>query len=464
MPFSNSLVSARHWSLHWEILFDLKSQVFSLRKQISRMFSIVFGRVFKLMGNHKSINWALADQSMVSGVNFCTGVILARFLGLEEFGMFTLAWTIILFVHGLQLAVIVSPMMTIGAKQSEEFASGYFGAMFTQALIFSVLMFSSIVLAALLIDIYLPAWQLADIAFVLALAGTGFLFQDFIRRYLFTRQKAHLAFLNDAISYISQLVLLLWCFNNIEMNSSRVFLILGITSGMAILASIGNFPSLVLDRKILRKVMSRNWRFARWLSASSIVQWLSGHLFLIAAGSFLGVAVVGAMKSAQNILGVSHILFQGFENIVPIQASRKLKLSGEKAAKLYMQKLASVGMLGTISIATIFGIAPDYWMRLFYGEQFVSYSYLLVWYAFIYPVVFLSLMLRIWLRTLERTQVIFTAYVLMVITGVGLVYPLAKMYEVQGVMFGILATNIVMVFILVFFLRVMLKGVKTNEY
>ncbi len=60
--------------------------------------------VFLKRFNH--INWVLADQTMVSGVNFGTGLILARFLGLEEFGSFTLLWMLVLFINSIQFSMI----------------------------------------------------------------------------------------------------------------------------------------------------------------------------------------------------------------------------------------------------------------------------------------------------------------------------------------------------------------------
>ena len=35
----------------------------------------------------QTINWALADQAMLSGINFLTGILLARYLGITEFGV-----------------------------------------------------------------------------------------------------------------------------------------------------------------------------------------------------------------------------------------------------------------------------------------------------------------------------------------------------------------------------------------
>ena len=52
----------------------------------------MIARATRQLGRYRHINWALADQGVVSGINFLTGIMLARFLGLEEFGRFTLAW------------------------------------------------------------------------------------------------------------------------------------------------------------------------------------------------------------------------------------------------------------------------------------------------------------------------------------------------------------------------------------
>ena len=67
--------------------------------------------------------WPVADQAVVSGTNFLTNVMLIRFMGLREFGVFALAWMSILFVNSLQNALIVAPMMSISAQQEEKAGS-----------------------------------------------------------------------------------------------------------------------------------------------------------------------------------------------------------------------------------------------------------------------------------------------------------------------------------------------------
>jgi len=57
--------------------------------------------------------WALTDQAVVSATNFLTNVMLLRFMGLREFGVFILAWMSVQFVNSLQTALIIAPMMSI---------------------------------------------------------------------------------------------------------------------------------------------------------------------------------------------------------------------------------------------------------------------------------------------------------------------------------------------------------------
>ncbi len=43
----------------------------------------------RFLARYSHINWAVGDQAMVSAVNFLTGIFLARYLGLAEFGPYT---------------------------------------------------------------------------------------------------------------------------------------------------------------------------------------------------------------------------------------------------------------------------------------------------------------------------------------------------------------------------------------
>src|SRR3546814_7993993 len=88
----------------------------------------------RLLLRERVLSWALADQVMVSGSNFLMTVFLARYLGLEEFGRFALAWMAVLFAAGIHYALVAAPMMSIGPKQIEADRPAYFGAVLFHAL------------------------------------------------------------------------------------------------------------------------------------------------------------------------------------------------------------------------------------------------------------------------------------------------------------------------------------------
>jgi O-antigen/teichoic acid export membrane protein len=86
--------------------------------------------IFRLSGV-KELS-ALCDQALVSGANFATNVILARVLGIREYGVYALSWMAVLFVASLQWAFIVSPMMSVGPKQEKYDRPYYYGAVLFQ--------------------------------------------------------------------------------------------------------------------------------------------------------------------------------------------------------------------------------------------------------------------------------------------------------------------------------------------
>src|ERR1700677_2281945 len=90
----------------------------------------LFSRLESLWQPMRRAKWALADQVIVSGSNFLSNILLARILGIEEFGRYVLAWTIVLFVQGLQCSTVSSAMLSIGPKLDAEEARSYFGAIF----------------------------------------------------------------------------------------------------------------------------------------------------------------------------------------------------------------------------------------------------------------------------------------------------------------------------------------------
>ncbi len=402
----------------------------------------------RLLSRYSHVNWALADQTMVSGVNFLTGILLARYLGLAEFGRFTLAWMVVLFANSIQHAIIISPMMSIGPKQSDAEMPAYYGAVMVHQVIFGVLVFTLVWAGVEASAVLFPEWRVGGLGLPLAAAAIAFQIQDCLRRYFFTRGRGGAAFANDAVRYLGQLAVLFWWFQVAPMDSTRT---LWVIAAAAVAAAF--YGAFLVERvewspAIHRSTTSRHWRFSRWLTASALMQWTAGNLFIVAAGALLGASAVGALKAAQNLMGVTHILFQGLENIVPVRAAWHFQNGGGKALRAYLRSVSVFGGLATAAVATIAAVAPAFWLRLVFGGEYSAYGHLLQWYALIYPLMFIGLPLSAGLRAVEHTRPIFAGYLATTIFSLVAAYPLVRWLELTGVMAGMLLLQAMMLVVL----------------
>jgi len=380
---------------------------------------------------------------MVSGVNFLTGILLARYLGLDEYGRFTLAWMAVLFFNSIQQAGIIAPMMSLGPKQNGADETGYYSAIIVQQIVWSVLGFFLLWAGVWLSGFIVPQWGVQDLGLPLASALLAWQLQDFLRRYFFARNQSKLAFFNDVISYLGQLALLLALFHWARLTTAGVLWLIALTSAAAVLVGACGLGSLQFSRKTLREITRQHWYSSKWLLGSALIQWTSGNYFIVSLGAIVGTGAVGALRAAQNIMGVTHILFQGLENIVPAGAARSLQIGGKVAMQTYLWK-ATLMCTGVTSLfCLIVAIAPDWLFTLFYGSDYTGYGYLLWWFAPIYLLISIGLPLRAGLCALSQTRPIFVAYVIMTTFSVLSASFLVDCYGISGALVGILGTQLI---------------------
>lgn len=414
-------------------------------------FCAMIARVESLVSRYAHLNWALADQAMVSGVNFLTGIMLARYLGLEEFGRFTLAWMAVLFVNSIQNAVIILPMMSIGPKQEPGDEPAYYGALAVQQIVFGAAAFVLVWGGAAAAAMLFPSWRIDGLALPLACAALAFQLQECMRRYFFTHGRGGTAFATDALRYLGQLAVLFWLFQETLMDSGSTMWVIAALATLAVLSAIPALGPVTWRREAFRATAERHWNFSKWLVGSALMQWTSGQLFFIAAGAMLGATSVGALRAAQTLMGVTNVLFKGLENVMPVRAAMHYQAGGKKTLVNYLWHVAVAGEFVTGAIAVTAAVAPEFWLNLVFGNEYREFGYLLQWFAAIQLLHYLTIPLHAGLRATEMTEVIFWASVGRTVFSLLAVYPLIKFLGVIGVMIGSAGLSLIGLVILCFF-------------
>jgi O-antigen/teichoic acid export membrane protein len=387
--------------------------------------------------------WALTDQAVVSGTNFLTNVMLLRFMGIREFGVFVLAWLSVLFVNSLQTALIVVPMMSIGPKQEEKDRPYYYGAVIIQELVLVSICFVLVLAALKASSNFFPAANLQRLALPLAVSAFAYQAQDFVRRYFFSTRQSRRALSDDALSYLPQLPILFLLHGAGHLNSATALWSMAGTSILGLLPGWLWMEPLKFRWSVIKAIFHRHWKVSRWLGASAVLQWACGNLFFIAAPIYYGAAAAGVLKASQNLMGVANIWFQGLDNIVPVETARHLHEGGIRSMLAYTRSILLKWGGLTLLFAVVMASAPGFWLCLFYGPAMVQYGYILRLYALLYVFTFVGGPLRASLQALEYTVPIFWSYLAMTAFAFAFAVPMAKWLGLSGTMLGLLGTQVI---------------------
>jgi len=151
----------------------------------------------------------------------------------------------------------------------------------------------------------------------------------------------------------------------------------------------------------------------------------------------LGAASVGLMNAAQNLVAISHILFQALENFMPSLASKKLIEEGKGGLALYVNHALVLGGLITLFLVLVIAYFSSELMTFVYDDEYAKHSYIIYWFAPTYVLMYLSLVLQAGLRSLEVPKQIFKSRLFAAIIMVVIVWPAIQIYGINGAMFAI---------------------------
>jgi O-antigen/teichoic acid export membrane protein len=388
---------------------------------------------------------ALLDQGLVSGANFVTNILLARAFGIQEYGVFALAWMSVLFANSLQYALIVTPMTSVGPKQEPEERRSYYGAVLLQEIIFAIMAALIMIVSVRLSTRYFSQWGIGNLALPLSGATLAYLLQDFLRRYFFCTGQSVRALVTDAASYLSQLPIIFWILHSHGHGWKLpvILWIIAATSFAGFIACMPWYESITIDAQSIRRIFVRHWRISRWLAPTAFMQWGAGNLFLMAAPVYYGAAASALLRAAGNIVGVAHVWFLGLDNVVPAQAARLMRIDGIDGMLRYIKKIVLQWGGVTLGFTGIIACFPSLWLRLSYGTKYASDGSVLRLYALLYVFIFFSGPLCAGLQALEYTAPIFWAYPAMIVFSVALAGPSARRLGLNGVLLGMCAVQFI---------------------
>jgi O-antigen/teichoic acid export membrane protein len=282
--------------------------------------------------------WGLADQVLSSLTNFAVGVVVARSLGAEVFGAFTLAFSTYLVALNVSRALATEPLaIRYSVAPVANWRRAVGSATGTAAMVG----------AAGGVGCLLVAWLLAGPtrgAFLaLGLTLPGLLLQDGWRFVFFSRRRGLSAFLNDlfwGLALVPALGVLL-----VTGHASVSLLVLAWGGAANVAALVGVLQARVTPRPLAAGAWLGKHRdlapryLAEFVALSGAIQ-----LYLWGIGAITGLAAVGALRAAQMLVSPLSIVLMGITMMGVPEAIRILDRSAKGFVTLGAVLSATLGM------------------------------------------------------------------------------------------------------------------------
>ena len=403
----------------------------------------------KILGGKEDKLLVLFDQGIVSGSNFIIGILIARFLGIEQFGVYGFIILIFLFCLGLQQAFFVMPLYSLGPTYSSDSRPNYLNSLLviqaTSTLFFSLICF----LALTFIPISISP-KIQELSGMIAITGMLILLQDFLRRLFLFQGCFKNLILMDIIAYAFQIVLLSLLYLLDEFSLENCIKMICFTMLISVIYGFSKVRKLSFKFAIIKETLTKHWMFSKWLLARAILTYSSGNFFIIASGVILGPVAIGAVKMGQNLHGIMNVVFLAIENHVPIVSANLFQKKGRIALYDYLKQMTIKSLLLCFGLGVTIVVFSSWLILNLYGADYMSYAYVLVWFAIINLLVCISMPLRFALRTFEKTKSLFVATALSALFGFLFAYPLIETFQMNGLLFGLIMSQFIMIFYLIY--------------
>ena len=318
---------------------------------------------------------AFVDQGIISGLNLATFLVLARWMPIDLFGVYVLAYSIVLFAQTLQHALVTRAHNVLSASFDKSAYSN-----FTRSVLWLVL---GLVIAVTLLTAAVAtlSWSmdwltLKEASFGLLLVLLPWMLQDAVRRILYSSERIQAAAANSAISYGLQISLIatMWLLG-LDASLWMVFGAMGLSSVIAAGVGLWHMRSVLANSESSvhwRKHLTEMWTYGKWLTSGEIVGWLgqNGNTWII--GALLGAPLVAGYRAATYITNLLNPFDLAVSNYLPVKAAKILEKSGPEVFEEWLKK-AALWLLMPYGIVVL-GICVGSYalLDLFYDDRYVS--------------------------------------------------------------------------------------------
>jgi O-antigen/teichoic acid export membrane protein len=247
---------------------------------------------------------AMMDYGLISGSNFVSAVMLARWMSLESYGGYATAFSIYLLFLLLFQSIVLEPMSVFGCSTYSHCRRAYVQSVKAMCIIGSLVVAGLLALAGLLVYSLGAGGGLPGGLLGLALA-TPSLFYFWLTRRVFYLDCTPGSAAVGAVFYVVIAIGGLYIVKSHGFVSPFVaFVLMGVASAatdLALASKLAHFLPPSEEGPDHREVLRRHWEYGRWAICSAFGSWSGTNVYYPLLSGVVGLAQAGEMKALMNL-------------------------------------------------------------------------------------------------------------------------------------------------------------------
>jgi O-antigen/teichoic acid export membrane protein len=381
--------------------------------------------------------WAVIDQGLFALSNFGVSILMARWLSPREYGVFTLAYTIFLFLGTVHTGLLVEPMVVFGAGRYRERLPAYLAVLLRGHWILTAMAAGLLAAAAVVVRLFGEP-HIGTALLALAAATPFILLLWLVRRGCYIWSEPHVA-ASGGVLYMALLATgayLLFKFR--WLSSPAAFTLMGIGSLATAACIRWRYPFAVHSERSLlmrRSVFSDHWAYGRWAVGTGLLSGAILHVYYLVMPAWRGLESTAMLRALTNLVMPA---LQSFLALSVLAVPRLVGIRERAALNRALGKLLVLYSLSGVLYWLALGLLHAPLVRLLYSGRYQSNTNLL-WFLGLMPLITaLITVFESALRAMTRSDQIFRAYVLSAAVTCIIGLPMMIAWGVGGAIVGML--------------------------
>jgi O-antigen/teichoic acid export membrane protein len=372
-------------------------------------------------------------------------VLVARSVSPREFGLYSLAYTGLLFANSVQSSLFVQPHASLGAPRS---GSAYVSYTTDTAWLqagFAIL--TAMVIAVAGTVMHARQLWIAPVVIALTAAAPAWQLQEFTRRALYVRSRIRQAFVNDLLSYAGQVVVLTYLATRGWLGpASAILAMAGTWTAATFLGAWQIRDQIAWCHKpaSLHTTMRENWTFGKWLLGGDLAFWTSGQIYPLFAAAFVNVAATGLMRAAQTILGPTTVLIISIDSMFSPHAARAYAHGGMSELRYVLARLQLILGVAMSGYCVVVALLARPIFAFVYGPDYARHSWMLSVLSITTLIASLRSPIRIGFKALRQTEPVFKSYLASSVVNLTLGVLIVRWFGMAGLAMGLGLNSVVL--------------------